>query len=355
MPVIKVDFACFVTCLFNDDPVVLGNSILGLRIPGFDVRCILLAVHTDQAIELYLESHGLPLTVLMCALEELGLRGVTIFTFGSNPRTDGAPDALARIRYRVGSCGFAGYYRGFPEVVESFDYEYRENPSNWVRFSVDQIGALVNASKPAEVVEWCVVICAGNTSTLESSLGELKSIKTGPIRQYFVKGYVCMRSARAARIFIEIEPITKTTLLRCLIDELVLPFEILTFSPDQQAMALAHVSALPGVRSEGGSLSDVLVSVAKPGAVTRFTKDDLAVWGCMVPESTPIHWAVQERDCELARLRLEVAALHRERSFQQQQTVYFSSKCVRFINSLEKITAERDRLRKELSRRIQSV
>jgi hypothetical protein len=68
----------------------------------------------------------------------------------------------------------------------------------------------------------------------------------------------------------------------------------------------------------------------------------------MVPESAPMHWAVQERDSELARLRLEVAVLRRERSFQQQETVYFSSKCVRFINALEKITAERDRLRKEL-------
>jgi hypothetical protein len=183
---------------------------------------------------------------------------------------------------------------------------------------------------------------------LESSLRDLKSIKTGPVRQYFVKGFVCMRSPRTARIFIEIEPIVKTALLRCLMRELVSPFEILTFSPDQQAMALAHVSELSGVLSEGGSLSDVTVSVAKPGIVTRFTKDDLAVWGCMVPESAPMHWAVQERDSELARLRLEVAVLRRERSFQQQETVYFSSKCVRFINALEKITAERDRLRKEL-------
>ena len=82
-----VDFACFVTCLWDDglraaSPIDL---ILGLRIPGCVIHCVSMAVSRNQTMEVYMECDGTPLTRLLLALGDVGMCCVEIFTFGLTP------------------------------------------------------------------------------------------------------------------------------------------------------------------------------------------------------------------------------------------------------------------------------
>ena len=346
-----VNFACFITCISNrvSGDFSPGNLIIGMSIPGFDLPCILVAANKNQAIEIYLECDGLPLTKLIHVLEDMGMGCVAIFTFGSSPKTNGAPEALARIRFRICRCGFVGFSKGLPGVEECGDFDIRDKLPNWVRFTVDQMGLMLSAdgSKPCEIVEWCVVACFGNTSKLEGKLKELR-IRSGVCRQYCIKGFECMRMPMAARIYLEMEPIAKTVLLRCLIQELAMPVEIMTFPPNQQAKALAYVFELGGVLIERGNLSEVPVMSAVSCIITRFTQRDLAVWDCVVAESPPMHWSVGQRDAELVQLQSEAGALKMENSLLRKDSVHYNQQCGRLLSALEEIKADRDSIRKEL-------
>ena len=361
-----VNFACFITCMMNNNNKSEedhGNAIIEMKIHGFELNCISVAVNRNQAIELYLECDGIPLTRLLTFFEEmLGLVCISIFTFGPMPRTNGAPEALARIRYRIARCGFIGYTKGIPCVEECLDFDIRDVLSNWVRFTADQMGfmLLADGSKPNEIVEWCVVSVSGDTSKLESRLRGLNWIKSGTFRQYYIKGFECMRMPMASRIYIEIEPIVKTVLLRCLAVELLVGsssstsssgrVEILTFPPNQQFKALAYVSELGGVLFEKGNLTAVDVPSKSPVScvITRFTQNDLATWECVVNEAAPLHWSMRERDSELARLRADIAVLQMENSLLRNESTNYNQQCARFICALNELKADRERLRSEL-------
>jgi hypothetical protein len=346
-----VNFACFVTCLSNrqHDP---GEVIKGLNVPGFEIPCVSVAVNGNQAMEIYMECDGMPLTRLLCFLEQdMGLCCVAIFTFGSNSRTNGAPEALARIRYRVERCGFSAYTKGFPSAEECMDFDIRDRLSNWVRFTSDQMGLMLSAdgSRPCEVVEWCVVLCSGDTSKLELKLRALR-IRTGACRQYFIRGFECTRVPMAARVYMEIEPIVKTVLLRCLVEALGMSVEIMTFSRNQQAKALAYVFDLGGCIIEHGNLSEVSVVDQSniPCVMTRFTQKDLAVWDCVVSEPPPLHWSVVDRDTELARLVADNTALRMENSLLQSESSFHRQQCGRILCAVEELKKDRDRLLSEL-------
>ncbi len=396
-----VKFACFITCISNNNnnnhndinnntssssiattPTLgspssssIGNLILSkMRIPGFRPPCcISVVVNRCQAIEVYMECDGVPLTRLLRTMEDdMNLCCVAIFTFGSNPRINGAPEALARIRFRAERCGFARYDMGMPSVVESPDFDIRDKLSNWVRFTVDQMGLMLasDGSRPCEVVEWCVVQCFGDTSMLENRLKELKTIRlagspsSSSCRQYYIKGFECMRTPSEARIFLEIEPIAKTVLLRCLATELsssggegggvafLLKVDIMTFPPNQQAKALAYVSDLAGgTLTEQGNLSEIFVgsrAAPSPCIITRFTQQDLAIWDCVTVEPPPMHWSMGERDTEMARLKSDVAVLRIENSFLGNESMHYSQQCRRFLTVVEELKADRDQLRREL-------
>ena len=348
-----VNFACFVTCLSNRESGqnAPGEVIKGMRVPGFEIHCISVAVNKNQAIEIYLECDGMPLTKLLRSLEDMGLCCVAIFTFGSMSRTNGAPEALARIRFRVERCGFTPYVSGVPSAEECRDFDIRDKLPNWVRFTSDQMGLMlaVDGSKPCEVVEWCVVLCSGDSSKLEGKLKELR-VRTGPCRQYYIKGFECTRAPMAARIYIEIEPIVKTVLLRCLGEELGMSVEIMTFSQNQQAKALAYVFELGGSLVEHGNLSEVSVTnqTNTPCIMTRFTQKDLAVWDCVVAELPPVHWSVSDRDTELARLRADNSILRMENSLLRNESAHYSQQCGRILSALEELKKDRDRLLREL-------
>jgi hypothetical protein len=237
-----------------------------------------------------------------------------------------------------------------PSIEASCDFDIRDRLSNWLRFTVDQMGLMLSSakSKPTEVVDWCVVTCAGNTSMLEDRLKSLK-IKTGVCRQYYVKGFECMRTPTAARIYLEIEPVVKTVLLRCLASELSLAVEIFTFPPNKNETALAWVFEMGGVLTEHGNLSEVQVGHQGPCSVTRFSQQDLAIWDCMVMELPPVHWAVQERDVELARVKAEMSSLRTENSLLHSESLRHKQQCARFLNALEELKVDRDRLSKELA------
>jgi hypothetical protein len=349
----SVNFACFVTCVSNADVFIVGNQITARQFPDFPVNCILLAMHQNKSVEIYIECDGVHQIVLLEALHRFQMFYVSIFTFGAEPMTNGAPEALARIRHRVGSDGFTGFYRGYPSVIESFDFSMRDELPNWRRFTADQARFLlaIEKSKPAEMVEWCVVVCSGNTVNLEARLNNVNVLKSGPARRYYIKGFLCSSVAREARIYMEVQPIVKTVLLRCLIEEFLVPTEVLTYAPDKQATALAFVSDLKGDVSQGGDLSEVFANV-QPGSVTRFTRSDLDLWGCIVRESEPMHWSVCRRDLELHRLESELLALRKQKSLEVD---YFSQHCVRLIGSLETVTTECDNLRKGVSVRVETV
>jgi hypothetical protein len=157
-----------------------------------------------------------------------------------------------------------------------------------------------------------------------------------------------MRTPSSSRIYMEIEPIDKTVLLRCLVSELAMPFvEVVTFASNQQAVALYWVYELKGLLIQQGSLSDVLVPVTGivPTVVfTRFTASDLEIWGCVVPEVCSPHWAVQERDNELANLQSELVVVRMENSLLRDESLKHS----RLVNALEELKSDRDRLRQEL-------
>ena len=346
-----VNFACFVTCLWNESikMTLPANAILAMQIPGHELNCMSIAVNRNQAIEIYMECDGLPVTRLLCALEEVGLCCVAIFSFGLNPRTNGAPEAIARIRFRVERCNFVGHYKGSPSVDRSLDFDIRDKCPNWVRFTVDQMGLMLVASpcKPSEVVDWCVVVFSGDTAALEIKLRKLR-IRSGTCRQYYIKGFECMLTPTCARVYLEIEPIAKTVLLRCLVENLALSVEIVTFAPNQQAMALAWVFELGGILVEQGNLSAVPVAGHGVPLITRFTEKDLAVWGCVVKEAFPVHWAVQERDTELACLRSELGVLQMENSLLRDESRHIDQERCRFVSAFEELKSDRDRLRKEL-------
>lgn len=347
---LEVGFACFVTCIF--DQGVSNDAIANLRIPGFEIQCIRAAVNSNRAVEAYVECDGLPLTKLLRVLEDMGMCCVAIFTFGSHPRTNGAPEALARIRFRIERCEFAGYSKGTPSVEESGDFDIRDDhQSSWVRFTADQMGLMLatDGSKPHEIVEWCVVVCSGDCSRLEEKLKVL-NIATGQCRQYYVKGVECMRLPMAARIYLEIEPIVKTSLLRCLCEELgaMMTVEIMTFPHNQQARALAFVFEQGGLLFEQGNLSDVVLSNSSPCIITRFTQKDLAIWDCVVNESPSLHWSVVERDADLARLKAEISVLRMENSLLRNESAHCNQQIGRLLSAMEEIKADRAHLRKEL-------
>lgn len=349
-----VNFACFVTCMSNNndhsssDP---GNAIINMKIQGVDLDCVSVAVNKNHAIEFYLECGCVPLTKLLRSFEEMGLFCVSIFTFGPRPRSNGAPEALARIQYRVLKCGFKGYVKGIPSVDMSLDFDIRDVLTNWVKFTSDQIDSmmLADGSRPCEIVEWCVVLFSGDTSVLETRLRRL-TLKSGAFRQYYIKGFECMRMPKAARIYMEIEPIVKTILLRCLTSEFGNGVEIMTFPPNQQFRALSYVSELRGILIEHGNLSVVDVPSKSPVSciITRFTQNDLAIWECVVNEAAPLHWSVYERDAELVRLRAEVAALQMENSLIRDESSHYSQQCARFLSALDELKVDRERLRSEL-------
>jgi hypothetical protein len=125
----------------------------------------------------------------------------------------------------------------------------------------------------------------------------------------------------------------------------------LSFPSNQQAVALAWVFELGGVLSEHGNLSEIPVAMVAnqmPCTVTRFNQRDLNNWDCIVCEAEPFHWAVQERDTELARLRAEVSVLRAENVSLQNEALHFNQKGERFLIALEELKKDRDRLRKEL-------
>lgn len=356
-----VNFSCFVTCTSEfcaGSRTEIGDSIVRMCIPGFELPCIFVGINPkDQAIEIYMECDGVPLTRLMRTLEDMGMVRVSIFTFGSSPMTNGAPEALARIKYRMGCrCGFIGFSKGMPTVNEDPDFDIRDAFSNWIEFTADQISSLLaaNESKPYEVVEWCVVMCFGDSSTLERRLKALK-IKTFSSRQYYIKGIECMRMPMTARIFLEIEPIVKTVLLRCLMAELApLRVEIMTFPMNQQARALRYVSDLGGILIEWGNLSKVevcarsIVSPCSSSIITRFTQQDLAVWDCVVIETPSMHWSVNERDAELDRLRNDALVMKMENKLLQEESANYKQQCDRLLTAVGELKSECNQLRREL-------
>ena len=348
-----VDFACFVTCLWKDVLGVASPSdlILGLCIPGCVIHCVSLAVSRNQTMEVYMECGGTPLTRLLLALENVGMCCIEIFTFGLSPTTNGAPEALARIDYRVKQSDFTGFSRGVPSVQKSVDFDIRDKYANWTRFTVDQMGLMLtgDASRPSEVVDWCVVVCNGDTSHLESRLRGLR-LKTSVSRQYYVKGFECMLTPTSARVYMEVEPVVKTVLHRCLMEALCISIEVLTFPPNQQAIALGWVFELGGILIEHGNLSDIPLAgrVWTPTSVIRFTQQDLAVWECVVQEPPYNHWALHERDIELTKLQGDMAAMCVERSLLQEESSRYSKQCGRFFGAFDELKLERDRLRREL-------
>lgn len=347
-----VNFACFVTCLWNESikMTLPASVILGMQIPGYQLNCMSIAVNRNQAIEIYMECDGLPITRLLCALEEAGMCCVAIFTFGRNPKMNGAPEAIARIRFRVERCKFIGFYKGSPSVEQSLDFDIRDKCPNWVRSTVDQLGLMLVASpcKPLEVVDWCVaVFSGGDTAVLEVKLRKLR-IKSGAFRQYYIKGFECMRTPTSARVYLEMEQIAKTVLLRCLREDLALSVEILTFGPNQQAVALAWVFELGGVLMEHGNLSEVPAAGPGVSLITRFTEQDLAIWDCVAKETFPVNWAVLERDTEMSYLRSEMAALQMENSLLRDESCRITQERCRFVSAFEELKSDRDRLRIEL-------
>ena len=347
-----VDFACFVTCFWYEEKSIAANALMGLQIPGYELNCMSVAVSKNQAIEAYIECN-LPVTRLLCALKEAGMCSVAIFTFGSNPRMNGAPEAIARIRYRVERCAFVGFYKGTPSVDRSLDFDIRDKCPNWARFTADQMGLMLITApcKPSEVVDWCVVACSGDTSALEVKLRSLR-IRPGACRQYYIRGFACMRTPTASRVYMEIEPIAKTVLLRCLVRELAIPcVEVVTFAPNQQAVALSWVYELKGLLIEQGRLSDVLMPASgfvPTVLLTRFTPKDLEIWDCVVPETYSPHWAVQERDNELANLQSELAVLRMENSLLRGESLHRNQEHRCLVSALEELKSDRDRLRQEL-------
>ena len=349
---LEVNFACFATGICGDDfsPISADQSTLGMAISGFAIQCIFMAMNGNHTVEIYMECDALPLPVLLRMLERIGLTSVEIFTFGSKPQTIGAPEALARLKFRVDVCGFVGYFKGVPTAEESLDFDIRDTISSWSRFDTDQMCLMLASDKsnPSEVVEWCIVLYRGTTASLGDRLNGLK-IMSGSSRQYYVKGFECMRRSTEARIYLEVEPVVKTVLLRSLTTLFAMPVEIVTFSKDSQAAALAFVSELGGLLIEGGDLSPVPVPSDQTRTVTRFTQKDLSIWESVVQELPPIHWAVHSRDVDLAVFREQINAIHMEKSLHIDESNHYSRECARFCIALEELKMDRDRLRREIN------
>jgi hypothetical protein len=151
----------------------------------------------------------------------------------------------------------------------------------------------------------------------------------------------------------EVEPIAKTVLLRCLVEALGVSTEVVTFAPNQQAVALKWVSELGGILIAHGDLSDIPLGAPSSSlfSATRFTQQDLAIWDCVVLEPPYSHWAVCERDRELLKLRVEMAAMGVERSMIQEGASHYKTQCDRLVGALEQLKSESVRLRRELDAR----
>lgn len=349
---LEVNFACFATGVCGDEfsPISVDSATLGMKISGFAIQCIFLATNVNHTVEMYMECDTLPLSVLLRVLERIGLTEITIYTFGVKPKIIGAPEALSRIKFRVDVCGFVGYFKGVPVAEESPDFDIRDTISNWIPFTADRMGVMLASDKsnPSEVVEWCIVLYNGATASLENRLKGLK-IMSGPYRRYYVKGFECMRRSTEARIYLEVEPVVKTVLLRSLTIALAMPVEIVTFSNDKQAAALAFVSELGGLLSEGGDLSPVPVPSGQYGCfITRFTQKDLSIWDCVVQELPPVHWAVHSRDVDLAMFHERIDSVHMEKTLHLEESNHYSRECARFCIALEELKMDRDRLRREV-------
>jgi hypothetical protein len=236
-------------------------------------------------------------------------------------------------------------------VIESKDARMRDTVPNWIRFTADQISFLLHtdASGPSEMVEWCVVTCSGDTSKLAALLKESLVLTTGQDRHYYIKGFICNGSAKYARVFIEVQPIVKTVLLRCLIQRFLTPMEIITFPPDQQASALAFVASVEdGKVSEGGNLSLVGGGNAGSTPLKTFTLYDLSVWDCIVLEPQSMHWSMTERDYDLHRLRMGLSSARMQVELKEKDIACMDQRCVRMIGALERMTAERDGLQQAM-------
>jgi hypothetical protein len=343
--ILRINFACFVTCLSKEDIKTVSDAVLNMRIPGFEVRCIMMAMHRNTSMEIYIECEGLYQTLLLRVLEDLKLYCISIYTFGMNPMTDGAPEALARIRYRVEKGGFWGFYRGFPEVAEALDFDLYYNMKTWTRFSADQIKSLIRteASKPGEMVEWCVVFCSGDISTIPDLLNQALPLRSR--RSYYcIKGFLCSRASVSARIYLEVEPVVKTVLMRCLMERLQTVEEILTFPKDHHAAALSLVSELGGDIVLGGCLTDVPVTF-EATVYTRFTWHDFVIWECVIPEPPVAHWVISKRDAVIDRLRVEMLGLREEEEFRKKESAYFNEQHARLVVTLLQVTRDRDALR----------
>jgi len=185
------------------------------------------------------------------------------------------------------------------------------------RISMSHIpDAADDSSRPDEVVYDCVIICKNNhpCSSVVSKFRELTFLASGN-NSHYVHGLLGKIVPNEGRIYMEVEPITKTALMRILtVDMQLSGVEILTFPVDLNGCAVDWVHSLvpaldPQIavgplrrrRTLGGS--DRFEQAA---VITRFGVADLEKWGGVIPDVVvPI--ALRTRDDSIRSLKLALA------------------------------------------------
>ena len=177
-------------------------------------------------------------------------------------------------------------------------------------------GAADDTSRPDEVVYDCVIICKNNhpCSSVVSKFRELMFLTSGN-NSHYVHGMLGKIVPNEGRIYMEVEPITKTALMRILtLDMQLLGVEILTFPVDLNGCAVDWVySLVPALDPQievgplrrrrtifGGSVR------FEQTAITRFGMVDSVKWDGVIPDVV-VPPALRTRDDSIRSLKAALA------------------------------------------------
>ena len=176
-------------------------------------------------------------------------------------------------------------------------------------------GAMDDLSRPDEVVYDCVIVCKNNhpCSSVVSKFRELAFLASGN-NNHYVHGLLGKILPKEGRIYVEVEPITKTALMRILtLDMQLHGVEILTFPVDLNGCAVDWVHSLvptldPQIvvgplrrrRTFGGSVR------FEQAVITRFDMANLVTWDSVIPD-VEVSIALKTRDDSIRSLKLALA------------------------------------------------
>ena len=177
-------------------------------------------------------------------------------------------------------------------------------------------GAGDDSSRPDEVVYDCVIVCRNNhpCSSVVSKFRELTFLTSGN-NSHYVHGLLGKIVPNEGRIYMEVEPITKTALMRILtLDMQLSGVEILTFPVDLNGCAVDWVHSLvPALdpQIDVGPLRrrrTIFNGSARfeQAAITRFNLENFVKWDGKIPDVV-VPAALKTRDDSIRSLKLALA------------------------------------------------